>query len=229
VYPPELPAKRWFQHYATLFDTVELNNTFYRLPTAKAMEDWEAAAPPDFLYALKLGQFATHRKKLKDPEWWLANHLDRVERLGEHLGPNLIQLPPRWQRNTSRLDEFLALVPKTIRWAVELRDRSWVHDDTFDVLHRHGVALCLHDLIEDHPSVLTTNWTYVRFHGPHATVRPYHDLYGPRRLQPWAERLSAELRAGNDVYCYFNNDYHGHAVTDARTLRDLLDQCKKPV
>jgi uncharacterized protein YecE (DUF72 family) len=229
VYPPELPAKRWFQHYATLFDTVELNNTFYRLPTAKAMEDWEAAAPPDFLYALKLGQFATHRKKLKDPEWWLANHLDRVERLGEHLGPNLIQLPPRWQRNTSRLDEFLALVPKTIRWAVELRDRSWVHDDTFDVLHRHEVALCLHDLIEDHPSVLTTNWTYVRFHGPHATVRPYHDLYGPRRLQPWAERLSAELRAGNDVYCYFNNDYHGHAVTDARTLRDLLDQCKKPV
>jgi uncharacterized protein YecE (DUF72 family) len=173
-----------------------------------------------------VGAFGTHRKKLRDPESWLANHLDRAERLGDSLGPNLVQLPPRWRRNTARLEEFLAAAPTTMRWAVELRDPSWLHDDTYDVLRRHGAALCIHDLIEDHPFLLTTDWTYVRFHGPQAIDQPYHGAYGTRRLQPWATRLAAELEAGHDVYCYFNNDYHGHAVDDAIWLRSAI--CEKP-
>jgi len=223
VYPPELPAKRWFAHYATLFDTVELNTTFYRLPAASTVEAWAAAAPPDFVFAFKVGAFVTHRKKLRDPKPWLANHLDRAERLGDKLGPNLLQLPPHWRRDVRRLDDFLALAPRRIRWAVEIRDRSWLHDETYEVLRRHGAALCIHDLIDRHPFLLTADWTYVRFHGPRATSKPYHDPYGARRLRRWADRLGPLLDAGRDVYCYFNNDYHGHAVTDACRLRAALN------
>lgn len=222
VYPERLPQRRWFEHYATLFDTVELNTTFYRLPRREAVEGWAAQAPPGFVYAAKLGQFCTHRMKLRDPEGWLPNHLDRVERLGAHLGPNLVQLPPRWKRDTARLDHFLALAPRHIRWAVELRDPSWLHDDTYEVLARHGAALCIHDLLEGHPWERTTDWTYVRFHGPDAVARPYQGRYTGRRLRPVAERLGEWLDDGFDVWAYFNNDWDANAVHDALWLRDRL-------
>jgi uncharacterized protein YecE (DUF72 family) len=222
VYPEELPTRRWFEHYVTLFDTVELNTTFYRLPMPEAVDSWAVAAPPGFVYALKLGAFGSHRKKLADAVTWLPNHLDRAERLGPHLGPTLVQLPPRWKRNTARLEEFLGTAPRSMRWAVEVREPSWLHDDVFDVLRRHRVALCLHDLLADHPLEFTTDWTYVRFHGPDALTRPYHDRYGTDRLARWATVLQPVLARGHDVYAYFNNDWHGHAVADAIELRSML-------
>ena len=222
VYPESLPQRRWFEHYATLFDTVELNTTFYRLPTATAVQSWAAQAPPTFTYALKLGAFGSHRMKLADAASWLPNHLDRVAHLGPSAGPTLVQLPPRWRRNVERLDEFLTVAPATRRWAVELREPSWLHDDVFAVLRRHGAALCLHDLLADHPWVLTTDWTYVRFHGPDATVRAYQGRYGPAGLSPAAERLGRWLDDGCDVYAYFNNDDAGFAVDDARWLAERL-------
>lgn len=222
MYPDDLPQRRWFEHYQTLFDTVELNSTFYRLPSTAAVERWAAAAGEGFLYAVKLGAFGSHRMKLADSASWLPNHLDRVERLGVHLGPNLVQLPPRWKRDAGRLDEFLTTAPGTIRWAVELREPSWLHDDVFDTLRRHQAALCIHDLLADHPFVLTTDWTYVRFHGPDALNRPYHGAYGSQRLHAWAERLAPLIDRGTDVYAYFNNDWYGHAVRDAQELRREL-------
>ena len=222
VYPSDAPQRRWFELYAERFDTVEINNTFYRLPTAAKVEHWHDQAPPGFRYACKVGQYATHRKKLGDPEAWLANHLDRVERLGAHLGPNLLQLPPRWHRDTGRLDAFLAVAPERIRWAVEVRDPSWLHDDVFEVLARHGAALCIHDLLSNHPWLRTTDWTYVRFHGPHAVDEPYHGRYTGRRLWRVADRLGAWLDEGCDVHAYFNNDFDGAAVADATWLRDRL-------
>jgi uncharacterized protein YecE (DUF72 family) len=223
VYPAELPQRRWFEHYASLFDTVEINSTFYRLPLASTVEQWAAQAPPGFTYALKLGQFGSHRMKLRDAARWLPNHLDRVERLGAALGPTLVQLPPRWRRDLGRLDELLSAAPSHIRWAVELRDASWVHDDTFELLARHHAALCIHDLLADHPWVRTADWTYVRFHGPNAVEAKYQGRYGGRRLRRPAERLAAWLDEGCDVYAYFNNDYEGHAVHDARWLAHRLD------
>ena len=223
VYPAELPQRRWFEHYTTWFDTVEVNNTFYRLPPPSTTEAWAAQAPPDFTYAVKVGQFGSHRMKLRDPVPWLANHLDRVERLGPALGPNLVQLPPRWKRNVERLDEFLAACPRHLRWAVEVREPSWLHDDVYEVLRRHGAALCIHDLLPDHPWELTTGWTYLRFHGPRALEVKYDGLYGGRRLWRVADRLQAVLDGGGDVYAYFNNDWHGHAVTDARWLSRRLE------
>ena len=222
VYPKGAPTSTWFARYAELFDTVELNNTFYRLPPPSTVERWAEQAPLGFLYAVKVGQFVSHRVKLKDPDRWLANHLDRVRRLGPHLGPNLLQLPPRWKRDVVRLDEFLDAAPSELRWAVELRDPSWVHDDVFRTLARHGAALCLHDLLPEHPWLRTTDWTYVRFHGPHALDDRYRGRYTGTRLWRIADRLSPWLDDGVDVYAYFNNDFHGDAVHDAFWLRDRL-------
>src|SRR5690606_31374514 len=154
---------------------------------------WAAQAPPGVVYALKLGQFGSHRKKLRDAATWLPRHFERIDELGESEGPTLVQLPPRWRRNAAPLDEVLTALPRPRRWAVELRDPSWVHDETFDVLERHGIALCIHDLLADHPWELTTNWTYVRFHGPNAIEAPYRGRYGPRRLSRAADAVASWL------------------------------------
>ena len=223
VYPADRPPAQWLATYARWFDTVELNSTFYRLPALSTVDRWAAEAPPGFMFAVKVGQFGSHRKKLKDAESWLANHLERARRLGPHLGPNLVQLPPRWRRNPGRLDEFLDACPRDIRWAVEVRDPSWLHDDVYDVLARHGAALCLHDLLPDHPWELTTTWTYVRFHGPDACNHPYRGRYGPDGLRAVAEQLDSWRSSGVDVFAYFNNDYDGNAVVDATRLRAMLD------
>ncbi len=221
-YPAEAKAADFLRIYGERLSTVELNNTFYRLPSASTVEAWAAQAPSGFTYALKLGAFGTHRMKLRDAASWLPNHLDPAERLGPTLGPTLVQLPPRWKRNVERLEEFFAAAPATMRWAVELREPTWLHDDVFEVLRRHGAALCLHDLLADHPLVRTTNWTYLRFHGPDALAQKYWGRYGEARLAPMADLLAAWLEEGRDVYAYFNNDHQGHAVTDARWLAERL-------
>jgi uncharacterized protein YecE (DUF72 family) len=223
VYPSELPQRRWFESYATRFETVELNATFYRLPTATAVEHWAEQAPAGFVYAVKLGGFGSHRMKLRDAESWLPNHLDRVCRLGPALGPTLVQLPPRWKRDVARLDDFLSVADRSLRWAVELRDPSWLHDDVYATLERHRAALCIHDLLERHPWIRTTDWTYVRFHGPDARTRKYVGRYGGRRLWRAAERLRAWAHEGVDAYAYFNNDYGGAAVADATWFEERVD------
>ena len=216
------PRREWFAAYTSWFDTVELNATFYRLPERVTVQRWADRAPDGFLYAVKVGQFGTHRKKLADPGTWLPNHLDRVDRLGPSLGPQLVQLPPRWRKDVPRLTELLATAPRDHRWAVELRDRSWLADDVLATLADHGAALCIHDLLADHPWEVTAGWTYVRFHGPDALRHPYREGYPADTLHRVADRLGEWLAAGCDVYAYFNNDYDGHAVRDARRLRDLV-------
>jgi uncharacterized protein YecE (DUF72 family) len=222
VYPADLASSKWLSVYARWFDTVELNATFYRLPTESAVDQWAAKVPADFVFAVKVGQFGSHRKKLTDPERWLARHLERVRRLGGHLGPNLVQLPPRWKRNVNRLDEFLSVCPADIRWAIEVRDPSWLHDDVYETLARHGAALCIHDLLPDHSWERTTDWAYLRFHGPDALVEPYHGRYPASRLAAAADLARDWQSDGVDIYAYFNNDYAASAVVDATTFRSLL-------
>ncbi|MEJ7723482.1 MAG: DUF72 domain-containing protein [Ilumatobacteraceae bacterium] len=222
IYPERLAQRCWFEHYTTRFDTVELNATFYRLPEATTVERWAAAAPPGFVYALKLGAFGSHRMKLRDAASWLPNHLDRARRLGPSLGPTLVQLPPRWKRDVARLEDFFAAAPTDVRWAVELREQSWLHDDVYEVLARHDAAMCVHDLLDHVPWKLTASWAYVRFHGPEAMKTPYHGRYTGRRLWRHAERIQAWLDDGCDVYAYFNNDWYGNAVFDAEWLAERL-------
>lgn len=165
------------------------------------MAQWAEQAPLGFCCAVKVGRYGTHRKKLRDAAVWLPNHLDRVRGLGPHLGPQLLQLPPRWRRDVGRLDEVLFLAPRELRWAVEVRDPSWLHDDVFACLKRHDAALCLHDLLPDHPWERTADWAYVRFHGLSGRRRGKEgDVTGdlppedPRRSH---ERLLAVLEAAS--------------------------------
>ncbi|HEY1379860.1 MAG TPA: DUF72 domain-containing protein [Gemmataceae bacterium] len=223
VYPRRLAVKDWFAFYAGRFDTVEVNNSFYRLPSEAAFLEWKAQAPPGFLYAIKASRYLTHLKKLKDPEQPLANVLDRARLLGPHLGPVLYQLPPRWRCDPDRLRAFLALLPPDLTHVMEFRDRSWYADAVRDLLAEHGVGFCVHDLGgEPSPEWVTARVVYVRFHGP--TARAYAGGYPPGRLRSWADWMGEQRRAGHDVFAYFNNDDAGHAVRDAQVLRDMLGE-----
>lgn len=213
-YPEQLPRAQWFAHYARAFDTVEINNSFYRLPEAHTFTAWAEQAPRGFTYAVKFSRFGSHLKHLRDPEGTIGLFLSRAERLGPHFGPILVQLPPRWRVDAGRLDTFLDVAPVRHRWAIEIRDPSWLCDPVYRVLERHGAALVIHDLVPRHPRVITTDWIYLRFHGI-----DYGGHYSPPRLRRQATHVRAWLDAGLDVYAYFNNDKLACGVTDAITLR----------
>ena len=220
-YPDSLPRQRWFEHYATVFDTVEINNSFYRLPQKQTMKGWRHQAPVGFIYAVKASRYLTHMRKLKDPADPLALLFDRARELGPHLGPVLYQLPPRWKPDLVRLEEFLREVPRDVRQVIEFREPAWYADRTFELLARHGVALCLHDMTGSAtPRVVVGPFIYVRFHGASAK---YAGSYSPAQLEDWAVWLDAHLARGCDVYAYFNNDVGGHAPRNAVSLRNALE------
>ena len=216
----DLPQARWFEHYASVFDTVEVNNTFYRLPEATTFEMWKERAPAGFLYAVKASRYLTHMKKLKDPEEPIARFFERASHLGRKLGPVLYQLPPRWKRDLPRLEEFLSFLPKRRLHAVEFRDPSWYGDETYALLKKAGVALCLHDMRgSESPLAFVGPFAYVRFHG---SGPKYGGRYPDSEIERWAGRLGGQIRRGRDVYVYFNNDRGGHAPRDAVRLRDAI-------
>lgn len=221
-YPAELPRTRWFEHYTATFNTVEINNTFYRLPEEETFAQWNARAPRGFLYAVKASRFLTHMKKLKDPEEPIDRLFSRMAPLRSHLGPVLYQLPPGWKLDRARLEHFLQALPKGVRHAIEFREPSWYADGVREMLERHRVALCLHDM----EGCATGRdrvgpFVYLRFHG--VTGR-YSGGYSDERLRSWAEWLHQQRLNGTDIYAYFNNDVGGHAPRNAVTLRRLLEE-----
>ncbi len=218
-YPPALPQTRWLEHYAAVFDTVEVNATFYRLPDAATFRRWRARAPAGFVFAVKASRYLTHVRRLRDPAEALERLFARARLLGDTLGPVLYQLPPRWRIDLDRLAAFLDAVPRDALQAIEFRDPSWYDDATFALLERSGVALCLHDLGEAaSPRRAVGPFLYVRFHGSVTQGGGYTDA----ALRDWAAWLSAQAREGRAVYAYFNNDVGGHAPRNAATLRRLL-------
>lgn len=223
-YPSDLPQARWFDHYATVFDTVEVNNSFYRLPERATFEAWKKRSPPDFLFAVKASRYLTHMKKLKDPQEPIERFFERAGGLGRKLGPVLYQLPPRWPVNVERFAEFLRLLPKRRLHAVEFREPSWYGEETERLLARAGVALCAHDMRGSENSTRFVGpFVYVRFHG---SGTKYGGRYPDEAIHEWAHRLAAELDRGRDVYAYFNNDWGGHAPRDAVKLRDAIESRK---
>jgi len=220
-YPAELPLSRWFEHYAERFDTVEINNSFYRLPERATFVAWGRRAPMRFVFAVKASRFLTHMKKLKDPEEPIDRLFTRMRGLGPHLGPVLYQLPTGWKVDVERFRTFLAALPRGVRHVVEFREPTWYAPEIRALMERHGVAMCLHDM----PGSATGKervgpFVYVRFHG---ATRKYGGGYSDDRLRAWAEWLNAQRDAGADVYGYFNNDVGGHAPRDAVTLRHVLE------
>jgi uncharacterized protein YecE (DUF72 family) len=219
-YPDTLPADRMFAHYARHFDTVELNNTFYRLPPPGAAEAWRQAAPRGFLFAAKGSRFLTHMKKLKDPARGLARFFERIDGLGRRLGPIVFQLPPGWGVDLPRLQAFLEALPAGHRYAFELRDPSWHSEGVYRLLRRHRAAFCIYDLAGfESPRLVTTDFAYVRLHGP--GPKAYQGSYAPRVLEGWARRIEEDWRSLKAVYVYFDNDQAAYAVRDALRLKDL--------
>lgn len=221
-YPEKMAQKDWFAHYAATFDTVEINNSFYRLPKAETFDKWREQAPPGFRYAVKANRFLTQAKKLKDCAEPLERFLAPARHLRDTLGPILYQLPPRFRLNRERLAEFIALLPRDLVHVFEFRDKSWLTEEVLALLDENGVSFCAHDM----PGLATPLWAagpvaYLRFHGGEGK---YRGRYPDQRLLGWTDWIVEQARRGRDVWCYFNNDIGGDAVDDALTLRGMVGQ-----
>jgi uncharacterized protein YecE (DUF72 family) len=209
-----------FPFYVQHFDTVEVNNSFYRLPTTTALRDWNKIAPSKFCFAVKASRFLTHMKKLKDPKPGLRIFLERMNALERKLGPLLFQLPPRWQCNSERLASFLAVLPRKHRSAFEFRDPTWHQQTIYRLLRRYNSAFCGYELAGfQSPIEITADFAYIRLHGPNAA---YPGRYTEKLLAGWAEQIRHWQRRLTDVYVYFDNDQHGYAALNALELKKIL-------
>ncbi len=221
-YPENLPQKKWFDFYAQSFDTVEINFTFYRLPPEKTFLDWAEKAKDGFIYTVKASRYLTHVRRLKDAQESADLLLKRVRLLKEHLGPILYQLPPNWGCDVARLRSFVILLPKDLLHVFEFRDQSWLNDEIFELLEERGISHCIHDKPGlKVPRRTTGPIIYMRFHG----ATDHRGNYQDDALDKWAEWLGSESKKTHrDIYAYFNNDFEGYAVLNAKGLRDRLMQ-----
>jgi uncharacterized protein YecE (DUF72 family) len=223
-YPARLPQARWLAHYATRFDTVELNTTFYRLASPDAVARWVEQTPPGFCFAAKASRYLTHMKRLTDLDRGVERYYASIAPLVESgkLGPVVWQLPERFHRDDDRLAAALERVAQLPpgRHAFELRHPSWFAPEVEQLLRAHGAALVIGDTPERPFQVhaLTADWTLVRFHHGH---RGRRGNYSEAELRAWAARLRDWSRRA-DVYAYFNNDWEGFAPRNALRLRALL-------
>lgn len=213
-YPEKLPTSAWLPFYAESFDTVEVNNAFYRLPSAEVFERWAAATPEHFEVAVKASSYLTHNKRLREPAEPVTRLMTRATHLGKKLGPVLLQLPPTMRVEVGRLDETLSCFDPSVRVAVEARHESWDTEAVWEVLAAHDSAWCMADAPwRRWPAVRTASWGYLRFHEGRAVPKP---CYGRQALQTWADRVAALWPGGEDVYAFFNNDPCACALRDAR-------------
>ncbi|HZR17257.1 MAG TPA: DUF72 domain-containing protein [Verrucomicrobiae bacterium] len=225
-YPERLPKTRHFEFYATQFPTVEINLTFYRLPTLKMVERWRDQTPAGFLFAIKGSRFITHMKKLLNPKDALQEFFRCLRPLQRRIGIVLWQLPPFLGKDLPRLESFLKQLPKSYDYAVEFRHPSWLSTDVFALLRRHRIA---------HVSVssrgmpmdltVTSEVVYVRFHGLDAGAA--HDYTVPE-LEPWAEHVRRQIKLCKRAFVYFNNDVHARAPANARTFMQMIDHAEHP-
>ncbi|MBO9658663.1 MAG: DUF72 domain-containing protein [Chitinophagaceae bacterium] len=220
-YPNELPEKQQFPFYATRFNTVEINNSFYKLPAEDVFRQWRKDSPRDFLFVIKASRFITHMKKLNLDKDGIRLFFSRVKLLKEKLGPILFQLPPRWKFNPERLAHFLSILPSKYRYAFEFRDKSWYRNETYELLRKNDCAFCIYELAgHQSPMEVTASFVYIRLHGP--SLSKYQGNYSKQQLTMWKKKCAAWQKEGKDVYMYFDNDQAGYAAFNAATLIDLL-------
>ncbi|NWF61968.1 MAG: DUF72 domain-containing protein [Fischerella sp.] len=227
-YPNHLKSRDYLSYYSRCFNTVELNNTFYRLPKEDTLNRWCEETPPGFVFAVKGSRFITHIRRLKEPEANIRIFLERISILKQKLGPVLFQFPPSLALSVERLEDFLSflrtqpIIPD-LRVAIEIRHPSWMISQVFKLLEGANIALCLSDwstLPVQAP--LTADFVYVRRHG---STSLYSSCYSSEMLSADAQKITAWLREGRDVYVYFNNDACGYAVENALYLKRQLSDC----
>ena len=221
-YPKEVPQRRWLAYYGERYDTVEVNSTFYRLASPSAVEAWAEQSPPGFVFAVKASRYLTHRKRLNGIDPYVARFYEPLEALAttRKLGPTLWQLPPNFHRNDERLAAALRALPRG-RHAFEFRHESWFADEVYELLREHGAALVIGDEASrwvSSPHVRTADWTYIRLH--HGR-RGRQGNYSRSEIETWARRIS-QWRRDTEIYLYFNNDWEGYALRNARLLKDSL-------
>jgi uncharacterized protein YecE (DUF72 family) len=222
-YPKGCPPSRWLEHYSRVFDTVEVNSTFYRLASQKAVAHWIEQTPPGFVFALKASRYLTHIKRLADLDQGIARYYERIEPLTktpEKLGPIVWQLPPNFQRDEERLESALSALPEG-RHCFEFRHKSWFTDDVYALLRAYGVALVIGDRkgLDFQTYEMTADWTLVRFHHGH---RGRRGNYSHSELEEWAQRFE-EWSRDVEIYAYFNNDWEVFAPRNARWMRRRLN------
>jgi len=221
LYPAGLPPASWLARYAEVFDTVELNNSFYRLPREEDFSRWRDGTPGGFVFAVKASRFITHVKRLSGCEEPLRLFLERAGRLGDKLGPVLFQLPPRLEADPQRLRRFLDLLPRGLRSAWEFRHPSWFTEEVYALLRERGACLC----VADSPRFpccreVTASFAFVRLHGGREL---YGSEYSRKELAGWAGWIRSRLEEGVSVFIYFNNDARGYAVTNALALKQMME------
>jgi uncharacterized protein YecE (DUF72 family) len=229
VYDESLPTSAWLRAYAERFPTVEINNSFYRLPSEQTFASWREQAPRGFLFALKASRFLTHIKRLREPDEPLERFFAHARPLGPTLGPVLYQLPPRWFPDEERLRQFLAALPPRLApgsrhrlvHVLEFRDPRGYEPWVIALLREYGVALCVHDMPGSaSPMVVTGPIVYLRLHG---YGRKYGGSYPDQVLSEWAEWIARVTSSGREAFVYFNNDMNGYAVHDATRLTAIVE------
>jgi uncharacterized protein YecE (DUF72 family) len=220
-YPPDISSNDWLKFYADTFDTVEINNTFYKLPSKDTIKKWHDTVKKNFLFTVKASRYITHMKKLKEPKDALKQFFKNVENLGDKLGPILFQLPPRWKINSERLNSFLRLLSKDFRYTFEFRDSSWWDQSTYECLQKYNSAFCIYELAGTvSPKEVTADFIYIRLHGPDGA---YQGSYETKTLSGWVGAFSAWTKKKKEVFCYFDNDQNGYAALNARQLKKMVD------
>jgi len=221
-YPADLPKSKWLEFYARSFSTVELNNSFYHLPSEKAFANWLDSSPQGFVYAVKVSRFITHIKKLRNVEEALQKFLERAKLLGGKLGPLLYQLPPGLHRNDSLLEAFLKMLPRELSHVFEFRHESWLDKGVFDLLRKYHVGFCIYDMPDlTAPLEATADFVYVRFHG---STWLYGGSYSDEELSKWAQDIKRISKNKEAAYVYFNNDAEAFAVQNALMLAQKLKE-----
>ena len=223
-YPEQLTKAKWLEFYATHFATVELNNSFYHLPSETAFANWRDSSPANFIFAVKVSRFITHIKRLKNTEEAVDKFITGAKILVQKLGPLLYQLPPNMHRNDDLLESFLSTLPQGMKHVFEFRHQSWLEEKVFDILHKYNMGLCVFDMPSiSCPLTATADFAYVRFHG---STGLYFSCYSDEELADWAKRLADLASNLKALYIYFNNDAEAFAVRNALTLGNYLQRLK---
>jgi uncharacterized protein YecE (DUF72 family) len=223
-YPADINAAGQFPCYQRYFNTVEINNSFYQLPSARTFITWRKESTDAFVFSVKASRFITHMKKLKMTKAELRPFLTRLDKLKEKLGPILFQLPPQWHCNAERLERFLSRLPEKHRYAFEFRDHTWYNEDVYAILKKARAAFCIYELEREvSPLAVTADFVYVRLHGPDGK---YQGSYSDTVLKKWARQIRRWTKDKKEVYVYFDNDQKAHAAQNAIRLIQLLHKTK---
>lgn len=219
-YPEKMPANQWLNFYGETFSTVEINTTFYHIPSESTVERWYQVVPENFLFSVKASRYITHIKRLKDCKDSVKLFFSSIKKLQTKVGPILFQLPPSFKMDKERLENFIGLLNDKYIYTFEFRHESWYVNEIYDLLNKNKIALCITDLGGKlSPMEVTSNFTYLRLHGPQ---KAYQGSYGLPKLRLWKKRMNEWIDKKKSVYCYFDNDEKGFAIEDARTLQNLL-------